>query len=482
MNVQNKSDIKKCSSVYLFKDNIMAITSDTIKNEFKKAEEAFEFCWTVLISMKTKKMGKQATDRLMDFQDKLATAIFELQHLRDEIILEEKAYVKNKEKYNFEWFKKRMQLLSKYKEAIDRMVYIAKDLGDAFVYFFYQLEPELLLEHLNHQVVVNHTSGMGELGELAFVKNIKHLDKEMPIYHGITNILRYGDFSFVNLLTLEITKIGELKTKQGVDRTLHCMLYVIDREKLKQKEAQQRIAQERPKDRRERQLLGITNMLSEKEKKPGVERTIVNESYSKRIGELILQCSINRQISKQLSPGLAFLCFRFKKASLYHKLMGREIDEVKRELEKLFTTVVDNLIKPDDERNSLIVGQLLTVHKKFDPCIPGTIPLFWTDMDDKALKEIYFKDSQLVSLFNPVHLILDVEKMGFQVESKYSHPSVKSLGKLFAVVQRFDLFISYIIRHLMTEEFVLGFIREIQNSQYWGKNARISMKPQQRMY
>lgn len=466
----------------MFRDYIMAITSDIIKNEFKKAEEAFEICWTVLISLKSKKMDKQATERLMGFQDRLATTIFKLQQVRDKIILEEKTYVKNKGKYKFEWFKRRLQLLSRYKDAIDRMIYIAKDIGDAFVYFFYQFEPELLLEHLNHQVVVNHTSGMGELGELAFVKNIKHLDKEMPLYHGITNILRYGDFSFVNLLTLEITKIGELKTKQGDDQTLHGTLYVIDREKLKQKDAKQRMTQETPKDRRERQLLGITKMLSEKDKEPGIDRTIVNESYAKRIGELILGCSINGQISKQLSPGLAFLCFRFNKASLYHKLMGREIDEVKRELEKLFTTVVDDLINPDDERNSLVVGQLLTVHKKFDPCIPGTIPLFWTDMDDKALKEIYFKDSQLVSLFNPVHLILDVEKMGFQVESKYSHPPIKSPGKLFAVVQRFDLFISYIIRHLMTEEFVLDFIREIQNSQYWGTNARISMKPQQRMY
>ncbi|ATP56248.1 hypothetical protein CPT03_07080 [Pedobacter ginsengisoli] len=460
----------------------MSITSKIIRSEFKKAEEAYEFCWDVLITMKTRNMGKGSAVRLMAFQDKLATAIFELQRVRDMIILEEKAYVKNKSRYQFEWFKNKLQTLSKYKKAIDRMVNIAKDLGDAFAHFFYQFEHDLLNEHLSHEVVINHTSGLGELGELAFVKNIKHLNKEFPIYHGITNILRYGDFSFVDLRTLKISRIGELKTKQVDEKKLNGMLYIIDREKVNQKEAKQRLMEERPKDRRERQILGISKFLSIEDKDPKIDGTIVNESYAIKIGELIDECPINGQLSKQLSPGLAFLCFRFKKASLFHKLLNREIDEVERELEKMFTTIVTKLVKSEEKRNSLIIGQLLHVDKKFDPCIPGTIPLFWTNMENKALKKIYFKDSHLISLFNPVHLILDVEKMGFQVDSKYSHPPVRTPDKLFAVVQRFDLFIGYIIRHLMTEEFVLDFIREIQKSPYWGTNAKISMKPQQKIF
>ena len=459
----------------------MGITAKKIKSEFKKAETAFGFCWTVLIGLKSKNAGENSVDGLMDFQDRLATAIFNLQLIRDKIILEEKDYVRHKAKYKFEWFKKKLQTLSRYKEAIDNMVHIAKDLGDAFVYFFYQLEPDLLQKHLEHQEVINHTSGMGELGELAFVKNIRHLDKEFPLYHGITNILRFGDFSFVNMLTLQVTRIGELKTKKGEGEELHGTLYIIDREKVKKKEAQQRMAQEKPQDRRERQILGISKMLGSQGKDNSFEKAIVNESYAAKIGDLVRECPVNGQIARQMSPGLAFICFSFKKASLYYKLLNREIDEVKSGLEQLFLSTVPGLVKSGEARNALIIGQLLSVDKKIDLCIPGAVPLFWTNMDHTALKRIYFRDAHLVSLFNPVHLILDVEKKGFQVESKYSHKPVRSTDKLFAVIQRFDLFIGYIIRHLLTEEFVLDFMDEIQSGPYWGTNAKISMRPQQRI-
>ena len=55
------------------------------------------------------------------------------------------------------------------------------------------------------------TGIVGERGELEFVKNIKHLEGNLTLFHGITNMLRHGDFSFVDLQRLRITEIGELK-------------------------------------------------------------------------------------------------------------------------------------------------------------------------------------------------------------------------------------------------------------------------------
>ena len=56
------------------------------------------------------------------------------------------------------------------------------------------------------------------------IKNIKHIEGHFTLFHDITNTLRYGDFSFINLKTLKVEKIGELKTKKVDSQTLDLSL------------------------------------------------------------------------------------------------------------------------------------------------------------------------------------------------------------------------------------------------------------------
>ena len=208
----------------------MPITRKAIENEFAQADKALEHCWGLLIDLKAFSIEtKHFVERFITFQDTLATMIFRLQTLREQIIAEEKSLVTNKSKYKLDWFIKRLKLLARYKKGIDLVVSMGKAQGDAYAYFFYQNDLALLSEHYGHERVINHTAGIGERGELEFLKKVKQIEGNFTLFHGITNILRYGDFSFIDLKSLKVIHVGELKTSQVDHQTLDLNLHLIRR-------------------------------------------------------------------------------------------------------------------------------------------------------------------------------------------------------------------------------------------------------------
>src|SRR5207344_325451 len=55
--------------------------------------------------------------------------------------------------------------------------------------------------------------GIGGLGEIEFIRNNPTMGENVVLYHGITNLLRYGDVSLINVRTFDVAAIAELKTK-----------------------------------------------------------------------------------------------------------------------------------------------------------------------------------------------------------------------------------------------------------------------------
>ena len=99
-------------------------------------------------------------------------------------------------------------------------------------------------------------------------------------------------------------------------------------------------------------------------------------------------------------------------------------------------------------------------------------------MDYDILKRIYFIDCAVISLFNPAHLIDELSDIGFKVDSKYVSKPQK-VDTSDQVIQRFDLFISYIMNYLLTESFVTDAIKEVVE---YAKNktlSKVSIKLQQ---
>ncbi|WP_281922035.1 hypothetical protein [Flavobacterium collinsii] len=457
-----------------------SITKRIVKYEFTLAEENLEFCWNVLADFKTLSVKENNfVERLLIFQEKLATTIIRLQSIRSTVVTEEEYCVKNKKKFNQDWFRSRMKLLSTYKKGIDSVINMSKSFGDAFAYFFYQFDQELLNKHLNHQRIVNHTVDIGKRGELEFIKNIKHLEGHFTLFHDMTNILRYGDFSFINLRTLKIEKIGELKTKKVDSQTLNLSLTFFKRSDFKKRKEEIK-NRELEKTRVGRQILGIANLLVNVKEENDEKKKLFNPTYSKEVEKLILSTKPNDSQAIQVSNGLAFSLLKTRKTSLFHNIFYKDFikNGIKEKFNENYTEVVKKLIKKDSDGNGIIIGQLLYNPDLTTKNTPGTVPLFWHPINIKALKQLYFLNTIVISLFNPLHLISEIENMGFHVDSKYSKKKVEV--KQTKGVQNFDRFISYIINFLMTEEFVLESVKGVEENYKNHGNAKILIKPQQK--
>jgi hypothetical protein len=460
----------------------MRISEKIIKRGFAKAEQTFDYCWNVLHDLKRMSIKeKDFTDRFIKFQERLAETILMLHEIREEIIVEEKSRVQNKSKYNFKWFKQRMKDLSIYKSGIDKIVNIAKALGDAYAYFFYQFDLDWLEEHLSHQRVINSAAGIGEKGEVEFLKKIKQIDGQFVIYHGITNILRYGDFSFIDLKQFKVVQIGELKTKKIDDNTLQLSLSLLKHKRIK-------VTNHTPflkdsdlkKNRRGRQMLGIIKFLENTKKtERNINVNVTTEFYFKDMNLLYKNTKTNSTKTRQVSKGLAFSASKFGKSSLFNKIFLRNpTSVVTKETSQIQGTVI-KLMKPESKNNSCIINQMLYDWDFSDKSAPGTVPIFWYPLNIELLRKLYFVEYYIIALFNPAYLIEDVQDLGFIVESKYCANTNMAEPKYF--IQRFDRFISYITDHLQTESFVIDCIKEIQKHPEKEKVTTFLVKPQQRI-
>ncbi|WP_111307020.1 hypothetical protein [Confluentibacter sediminis] len=459
-------------------------TKKIIQSEFKLAEENLEFCWNFLSDLKALSYhDNNFVDRLLKFQETLATTIFRLQSIRNNIISEEKNYIKKKDSYSYDWFRSKMKLLSNFKKGIDSVVNMSKSFGDAFAYFFYQFDEELLSKHLNHQRIINDTADIGKRGELEFIKNIKHIEGHFTLFHDITNTLRYGDFSFINLKTLKVEKIGELKTQKVDSQTLNLSLTYFKRDDIDKKNKPLENL-ELEKTRNGRQILGMANLLFNEKGENDRRKKLENPTYSKEIEKLLKSSRVNQSKYIQVSEGLVFISLKSRKTSLYNNIFHKDFTKygVNDTFKEIYVKAVKKLIKKESKNNGIIIGQLLYNPDLTDKNTPGTVPLFWHPIDSNELKQMYFLNTIVVSLFNPIHLIEDIEKLGYFVDSKYSDKKREDV-KPTKGIDRFDLFISYIINFLMTESFVIKSIQEIDKEYGKGINgqgAQILVKLQQK--
>lgn len=461
----------------------MRTTKTIIKNEFKSAEENLEFCWSVLSNLKRNSfLTTEFGNNFIAFQEKLASTIFSLQSLRDKIIRDEKFFVKNKADYDKVWFENKMRLLSKFKKGVDSVIYIARSLGDAYAYFFYQNDRELLTKHLNHQRIENHSFSSGKKGELEFLKRIKHIDGYFTLFHDITHILRYGDFSFIDLKSLKIKRIGELKTETINPKTLESKLSMFDREQL---ELKNELIKDKKleKTREGRQILDIANLFIKKQQDVNNSTRFDNTTYSSEIENLISSTKIRGNEILKVGPGLAFTCYKQKKASLYTRIFNRKIDKdpISDESSKKIRKIAQDMIKSDSKNNAIIMSGVLYDHKLSDKTLRGSIPLFWHPIKLEYLYKLYFTDCIIFSMFNPAHLIEEIKKIGYEVKCRYSSKDYKgNIDKNVPrkTIENFHLFYPYITTYLMNENFIKKSILNIEKNINENQNQKISIIPQ----
>lgn len=166
------------------------MTEKELKKLLDQVEKKYLSCWKILSSLKTK------PDRsIVLFQGILCEALLNLSNGYRAINQVRQDLIQRKLHLSKDWFSKRQRVLARRQKEIVEAIGIGKVLGDAFVWFFFHNDRDLLEKHSKHQHTLHMPPGYGGIGEMTLMKNIKMLGEYLVIYHGMTTILRIGDIS-----------------------------------------------------------------------------------------------------------------------------------------------------------------------------------------------------------------------------------------------------------------------------------------------
>ena len=457
------------------------------------SDSVFKESWETLCYLKEPKNSTDIGQNLVDFQIKLATILFEIERFRQKVSVEEKKIKKNQKRYNYKWFVNKLKTFAHYKKILIKFTVIGKSIGDAFVFCFYRFDLQLLSEHFNHRRTLHMPLGIGGTGELEFIRRMRLIDGKMTIYHGITNILRIGDVSFFDMENLHIASIGEIKTKKAEDNKITINLIMLgpkDRKWFKneeEKEIKPLDIDYFDKDRLERQLKSMSEALKvyiPSDSNQNSSQDIEEEYYCKFIEKLYSISSYSKLTFIQASEGLLYAGIKSKSKNAIVKYLNPRPNKIPERDIKTGTDFVTKIIKKSSSQNGLIYSRLQYGLNDLDNLVRGAIPLFWMPINNEILKDLYFEDFQVVSLFNPVHLIERLITKGIIVKSKYydNDQQLSETKKPRITAEYFDLYIPFITSFLQTENSIV-IIFDLIETEYFVKedkvNTRIEIKMQQ---
>lgn len=455
-----------------------------------KTGVAYRACWQVLRGMKTLDTSPEFVKGLLDFQSTLAKAIFDLDDANRRLEKEREHLVTIKSRLKPNWFLQRVKRLGGYQEVVAEAIDMGKQLGDAFAWFFYHNDRDLLDKHLSHKPITDLTTGFGRDGELAFICNVKIQNGQLVLYHGITNILRNGDVSFVDLKTFRVSCLGEIKSKRVGENaaiiTLHCVgskermpPFVVSSNPPTPTPHQSEML-EGTKERFQRQMQAMADTFKPYESKSNVN--IEEDTYFPALVRIADNLSRKATAFEQCGDGLLLVGFRFDPSrTLYAKLKkGKMSPKRLKGLDEHAVKICDatQAGKPDNA-NSISIGLL------GKGIIPGTVPLCWWPLHVDLVEKLLFQDIGVATIYNPVHLITKLRRMGYQVkimENGRRHAVTKIIGEGQLELHGFEYFKNIIQWNLMREETILemlGSIDRLVEVERLGPRARIDLNIRQ---
>lgn len=350
-----------------------------------------------------------------EFQTVLAEAMLSVMQLYQKICQEEKELIDMKQKYVHSWFALRMKTLRQYKDALTEAIDIGKEIGDGFAWIFYKDNMDELERHLKHKSVGLFTTGIGAVGEVEFIKNNVTLFDHFVLYHGVTSMLRVGDFSLYHP-QYGIIGIGELKT---VEEDGHLVITAYITSRIALPETDKTIyndgfdfssAKVQSVDRLKRQLQTVEDTL---EKFKIDKRT---DAYSNNMQEHLNNLSVGKQSvivdidSKTVVVGIPCMARKLSSTLLSDHQSDPDVLGTK------LTDAVKEILVEKDEYNRLCFGDIR--HKP----VFGDIPLLWWEINFQTKKRLIFRKLQVMTIFNPVDIFHYFLDNGFAIEE---YPSSK---------------------------------------------------------
>jgi hypothetical protein len=466
------------------------MTYSAIRTVFDRAEEAYKFCWRVLTALRGATDSPDLVSGLLNFQTTLATAVFDLNNICLALEKERKALVRRKNELPHPRFLAGVKRLGRLQEATRDAVDLGKALGDAFAWFFYHKEHAALKQHREHEAITELPTGIGAAGELEFIKNTRVINGHLVLYHAITNILRNGDVSFIDLKDFTLAGLGELKTHCPASGELRVTIHCTSRKHPSlifnlpecPNPPPPRPQLEPKRDARlKRQLQAMSQSLGNKPKDGHFNLEEV--SYLPALDRIGVALKTSPDAYEQCGEGLLLAGYQVNDLqSLFGRLVRRKKD-MKDRVHRVGGYVLPLVDKSQsgspDNANQISIDTL----RPLQPV--GAVPLLWWPIATDLAERIYFEDVVVVTIFNPAHVVRRLRELGFDVKrvgKSGRHEVAKRIGNAELVVGGLERYTTLVQGQLWSEDLVvrvLSRIDELVKSGKVGVNTRVFLDIQQ---
>lgn len=454
------------------------ISNRMVSEALSSAEQRLEWCIGVVGILSGYKSDIAKVEDIRDFQLRLYEIISDVEQVYRVIKREEKRLIGRKSSYNSNWFNKRMSQLAGYSQILREGLTLARAVGDGFAWFFYERDPQIIEQHLKHQPQILLPPDLGGAGERLLLENLRSGDGKFLLYHGITSVLRIGDFSFIDITSLRVVGLAELKTSRIDPQRINLSLSIISGEKdllpkfyipaeIDAGQSQfpvdsRALLSASMRARLVRQMDVMEEAIaSAKKVRNGLEVSEDLEFHYHHLEEVVRRSHSGGFEYVKAGEGLVIAAWRMPGPRPYG------VRETERRIASTLDFAADlpawamKILDPDSEWNSLAVG-VLGGEARLKPRSIG-LPFFSWPVDPAVLSDIAFERVIVVTLYNPAHLIKRLHSNGYEIELGENGKLVratKQLGQTHVALENYDCFLSLVPWTLMTEHAVMTIIEQ----------------------
>lgn len=353
---------------------------------------------------------------LLDFQPGLSQLVFELARADQVAVRRQKFIVRQRLADRA----RPLRRLAAQRDAIRELQAAARGLGDAFAWFFYQFDEQLLSEHAQRPLVGRMSAGSGGQAEALLAQQFQMFQGCLVIHHSLTTRLRLGDLSLWDPQIARIVAIAEAKTSPGDDSTAIVRLQFIIKADARF-EPTPTTSDPRPSTalpdvlvtRQRQQSRRIAKSLSAVWAPSNGSH--VESRVATHIGDLdrlISAARVSRPEFQQLGPGL-LACAVMARRGASRESKVKLFDTVSKAL----CESIRDLVRPGSPHNCLVIGSVYYDKRGWPVSQLGVRPLFWTELGDVALTGLALGRVAVVTVFNPAHIFEDAAAAGLSIRT-----------------------------------------------------------------
>ncbi len=445
------------------------LSKPAVRKALDEARADFEWCWKTFhgggdLSADD---GTRGVD-LLSYQARLVKAVWNLERFIRAIKKAKLPLESDPGRYNRAYRKARLKALASYDHALRECVGTGRALGDAFAWIFYERDRELISEHLKEQMQAMLPQGVGGFGERLLTESMKSLDGRLLLYHGITSFLRIGDVSFVDVESMRVHAIGEVKTKDAGENKLEIGVHMVaaemahlPRPPVQPSVKRQSVVQPLPpllEERlgRQKKRMGAVMQASRK----ALEETaaIAGEMpfYFDELAKAVQQSRVGRMELVPAGPAMVIGVIRCRKGT---SICG--LSKTSGDLNKVLADVpaqATGILVSGWSDNSIWLDDATSADKFV--VTDESLPPGWWPLEPEVLHDILFGQVMVITIYNPAHLSHLLEGQGFSrrtVNGKELFERRLDNGRLLQL-QNMTYFHRFVTRSFMSLDGVLKMI------------------------